>query len=56
MWKLTDTIRICATLFMARMFGRYEHSVWDGQRDYARYIWRGKVWAFPTEPMKEGHQ
>lgn len=51
MRKLADTIRICATLFMARTFGRYEHSVWDGQRDYARYVWRGKVWAFPTEPV-----
>lgn len=51
MRKLIDTTRICATLFMARMFGRYEHSGWDGERDYARYVWRGKTWAFPTAPM-----
>ena len=28
MWKLMGTMRICGTLFMARTFGRYEHSVW----------------------------
>lgn len=51
--KLTSTTRLCATLFMARMFGRYEHSGWNGEFEYARYSWRGQSWAIPTSPIEE---
>lgn len=51
MRKIANTIKICVTLFMARTFGRYVHSVWDGELDYAKYAWRGKTWAFPTAPQ-----
>jgi len=53
MAKLISTTKICVTLFLARTFGRYEHSAWDGQRDYALYTWRGKTWAFPTAPIEK---
>lgn len=29
--KLVSTLRICATLFLARMFGRYIHSGYNGR-------------------------
>lgn len=50
--KLTSTARVVATLFMARTFGSYEHTVFDGGMEYARYRWRGETWAFPTAPME----
>lgn len=50
--KLRSTLSILATLFMARTFGRYEHTVFDGDMEYARYVWRGEVWAFPTTAME----
>jgi hypothetical protein len=52
MAKLVSTMRICATLAMVRTFGRYEHSGWNGEFEYARYSWRGKTWAFPTSPIR----
>ena len=52
MWKLVNTLELCITMFLARTFGRYEHSVWNGEFEYARYSWRGKVWAFPTCPIE----
>lgn len=51
MRKLRSTIATCAALFMARMFGRYEHTVYDGSFEYHRYRWRGEVWAFPKAPL-----
>lgn len=50
--KLRSTLRIAATLVMARTFGRYEVSVgdYDGLT-YAIYHWRGRRWAFPTTPL-----
>lgn len=52
--KLRSTLRIAATLILARTFGRYEHSVYGyGGISYAKYEWRGKHWAFPTESIKE---
>lgn len=53
MVKLLHTIRIAATLTLARTFGTYEHSVWNGEFNYARYAWRGKSWAIPTSPIEE---
>lgn len=53
MAKLANTLKLCATLFMARTFGKYEHTVWNGEFDYARYTWRGRSWAFPTSPIDE---
>ena len=50
--KLRSTLSILATLFMARTFGRYEHTVFDGDMEYARYTWRGEVWAFPRTAME----
>jgi hypothetical protein len=53
MRKLCSTLRIAATLVLARTFGRYEVSVHDYGLSYARYHWRGQVWAFPTGPIEE---
>lgn len=52
MSKIISTIKIGITLMMARTFGTYVHTVWNGQFDYARYEWRGKSWAFPTTPIE----
>ena len=52
--KLCTTLRTTATLAAARTLGHYENSVWNGEFHYARYRWRGKVWAFPTPPFEEG--
>ena len=54
--KFASTLRICAGIIMARTFGQYVHSGWNGQCDYARYRWRGRDYfiqitpAKPTEP------
>lgn len=49
--KFRSTVRIATTLVLARTFGEYEHSVGGYDRDYARYRWRGRTWAFPTKPI-----
>jgi len=49
--KLGSTIKILATLGMARMFGKYEYSGYDGTIHYARYLWRGRWWIIPTSPV-----
>lgn len=49
--KLRSTVRIVSTLFLARTFGKYRHSVSDECLDYAVYVWRGKEWAIPTAPL-----
>ena len=51
--KFASTFRILATLAMARTFGRYERTVWNGELQYARYRWRGRSWAIPTHPIDE---
>lgn len=51
--KLASTARIVATLAMARTFGTYEITVFDGELTYAKYRWRGQTWAIPTGPMEE---
>lgn len=50
MKKLFSTLKICTTLFMARTFGEYKHSGWNGEFEYARYIWKGEDWIIPTGP------
>lgn len=53
--KLIKTIRICSTLFIARTFGEYNHSGWNGVFDYASYNWRGETYHIPLGPIdKEG--
>lgn len=51
--KLLRTIRVMSCLGMARMFGEYRHSGWNGEFNYARYVWRGKEWIIPTGPVNE---
>lgn len=51
--KLRRTIRMLSCLFMAQMFGEYQHSGWNGKIDYARYRWRGKDWIIPTSAIDE---
>lgn len=54
--KFGSTLAICARIIMARTFGDYVHSGWNGQSDYCRYRWRGNDYfiqltpAKPTEP------
>lgn len=52
-FKLGRTIRVLSILFMARMFGEYIHSGWNGEFDYARYRWRGNEWIIPTSPAHD---
>ncbi|MCW0235237.1 MAG: hypothetical protein OJJ21_16675 [Ferrovibrio sp.] len=51
--KLASTARIVATLAMARTFGEYLHTVWDGELTYAKYRWRGQTWAIPSSAMED---
>jgi hypothetical protein len=53
MKKHLQTLRIAFTLIMARTFGEYKHSGWNGDFHYARYKWRGKEWCIPTSPYEE---
>lgn len=50
--KLASTVRILTCLGMARTFGQYQHSGWDGDINYARYSWRGREWIIPTGPAE----
>ena len=50
--KAVSTVKILYRLGMARTFGVYVHSVWNGELDYAVYLWRGKMWAIPTTPIE----
>lgn len=52
--KLRSTLRICAALFLARTFGDYRHTIWNGDFEYAVYNWRGDMWAVPTKAMEDG--
>ncbi len=50
--KFGSTLRICARVIMARTFGEYAHSSWNGDCDYARYRWRGHDYFIQTTPAK----
>ena len=50
MRKFYSTLRIAVTLIMARTFGAYSHSGWNGVHDFAQYRWRGKTYSIPTAP------
>lgn len=50
--KLQRTVSMLYCLFMARMFGTYEHSV-SSDIEYAIYEWRGKRWAIPTSHITD---
>lgn len=50
--KLPKTIAISANIFLARTFGEYVHSVWNGDFHYAVYQWRGERWVVPTSPLE----
>lgn len=50
--KFFKTLRMCWRLMMARTFGQYIHSGWNGQNDYARYRWRGHDYFIQTTPAK----
>lgn len=53
--KLSRTIKIAATMALARTFGTYEHSGWNGEFDYCRYTWRGKSWVIPQGRCHHDH-
>lgn len=50
--KLLNTIHILSCLALARLFGHYEHSGFNGDYPYAKYYWRGKPWIIPTGPCE----
>lgn len=50
--KLRKTILIASQLILARTFGQYEISIYNNGLSYAKYHWRGKIWAFPTGPIE----
>lgn len=54
--KFKSTLNICVTLFVARMFGKYEHSLWDGKSEYAQYRLMGASWLIPLTPVQEESQ
>jgi hypothetical protein len=51
MQKLWHTMKLAGCMVMARTFGKYEISGWDGTVDFAVYRWRGKSWFIPLGPI-----
>lgn len=51
--KLRNTVQILSCLLAARMLGKYETTVWNGEFGYARYRWRGRSWPIPTTHIEE---
>lgn len=49
--KAWQTFKICKTLFMARTFGEYLYSGYDGGCTYARYRYDGLVYEIPTSSL-----
>lgn len=47
--KFRKTIGIAFRIILARQFGRYVHTVYDGQFEYAVYVWRKKEYMVPTQ-------
>jgi hypothetical protein len=50
--KFWSTLCICGRIIMARTFGQYVHSGWNGDCDYARYRWRGHDYFIQITPAK----
>lgn len=50
--KLVHTLKIVSTLILARTFGQYINSGWNGEFDYVRYRWRGRDWCIPLTPFE----
>jgi hypothetical protein len=48
--KFCGTLGICARIIMARTFGKYIHSGWDGRMAFCLYRWRGHDYYIQTEP------
>lgn len=53
--KLCRTVSLLSKFLMARMFGEYVHSGWNGQVSFARYRWRGEEWLIPTGPLERDY-
>lgn len=51
--KLWSTLRILFCLGMARTFGQYQHSGWNGEFEFAKYQWCGRYWVIPLGPDEE---
>lgn len=51
--KLRGTLGILANLGLARTFGAYQYSGWNGEVNFARYHWRGRDWLIPTGPTAD---
>lgn len=51
--KLTDTLRICTMMLLARTFGTYECSGWTLEVEYVRYRFMGRSWFIPTTAVEE---
>lgn len=51
--KAWQTFKICKTLFMARTFGEYKHSGWNGRFDYCSYRYKGRTYDIPMSPASE---
>jgi len=52
MRKFMQSLRIASTLVMARTFGQYVNSGWNGEFEYSKYIWRGNAWIIPLTPVQ----
>lgn len=50
--KFKSTLAICGRILMARTFGKYAHSGWNGQNDYALYRWRDRDYFIQITPAK----
>lgn len=52
--KVIGTLRLCYCMFMARMFGEYQHTIWGmGFGTVHEYEWRGETWLIPAGPLQE---
>ena len=49
--KFWNTLKLAGCMIMARTFGQYMHSRWNGEVNGAVYTWRGRCWFIPLGPM-----
>ena len=52
--KFWHTLRLAGCMIMARTFGEYVNSGWNGDVDFAVYRWRGRCWFIPLGAMEWG--